>query len=156
MMKQRWRVAQVACFELCGLDAGASQLKVAVSLREPSPQALNAVWTLRQAGTPEAPPIKLPLQVPGQGGIDLPAGPWIIQLDVPGYWHPPRVVTLADREQTLEFRLWRTTRIAGRFEVPKGEGSPKSVSVRFQSAPSHEGDRLPVTEIACPVAGNAK
>jgi hypothetical protein len=143
-MKLSWlRFASIAALLAPWLSGQAVQLKVAVSLRDRPPGHRTASWKLRRSDSPTSKPIDLPLEVPGLGGVDLPPGVWLVQVDVPGYWHSPRVVTLADREQTLDFALWPVAPVTGTLAVPKGDKAPNPVSVRFQSAPSAAGERLP-------------
>jgi hypothetical protein len=146
------RIALGIAFAVCALPARGVQLKVAVALREPAAEGVEAKWILKPVGAPASASISLPLHVPGLGGINLPAGSWLVQLDVPGYWHPPKVVNLAEREETIEFRFWPTAIVTGTIAVPNGEKLPKEIAVRFQSSPAQTGDRLPVTEIRCPLA----
>lgn len=96
--------------------------------------------------------ITLPVEFPGLFGIyDLPEGTWMIEVVAPGFWHQPKVVSIGS-EAEVPFVLWRTATIHGSVVPPKGHASPRQLLVRFQSAPAvAEAERIPPTEIRCPV-----
>jgi hypothetical protein len=153
----------VVTFGLCSIAAvsHAAMLKVPVSFRgalPPGTKFFDATCVLTPVGDhdPSFQKMSVPLQVPGLGGFDLPSGSWMIEVVVPGYWHPPEVVHLKDRDETVDFKLWPAATIHGIVKVSKGETMPAELSVRFQSPPSVAvSDRLPVTQIKCPIQNGA-
>jgi Carboxypeptidase regulatory-like domain len=156
---RRLLVTLVAC-SLAAVSH-AAMVRVPVSLRgglPPDKKFLPATCVLTPVGDHDASLQKMsvPLQVPGLGGFDMPAGTWMIEVVVAGYWHPPSVVHLKDRAETVEFKLWPTATIHGTIKVKKSDPMPQELAVRLQSPPSVGiEDRLPVTQIKCPVQDGA-
>src|SRR3954463_9383749 len=128
---------------LCSIavTSRAAMLKVPISTRgalPPGKKFLAATCVLTPTGDhdPSLQKMSAPLQVPGLGGFDLPNGSWMVEVVVPGYWHPPAVVHLKDRDETVAFKLWPTATIHGMVKVKKGDPAPTELAVRLQSPPS--------------------
>lgn len=135
---------------------GAAALRVPISSRVPATERVEARVVLTPVQVPEVPAgtkLRGTTGVPGLFGIDgLQAGQWMIEVTAPGYWHPPVVHKVDAGSNELPIVLWPAATILGRISVPAGQPAPKMLSVRFQSSPTvNVENRVPVTEIKCPV-----
>ena len=160
MVRSGRRFVIALCLFSVAAASRAATLKVPVSLRGALPpgRQFDATCVLTPTGEhdPSLKKRSLPVQAPGIGEFELPNGGWMVEIIVPGYWHPPIVVQVKDRDEAVEFKLWPTATIHGVIKTKQGEEEPTELAVRFQSPPSvAPSDRLPVTQIKRPIRKGA-
>lgn len=95
---------------------------------------------------------------PGTLSLSLPSGvAWHLQAQAADAWSAPALVltaeerSAADRPTSPTLTLYPAGLLTGRVQMPAGEPSPRSLSLRSEPSPVSTGKRSPRFDITCPV-----
>ncbi|MCM2315845.1 MAG: carboxypeptidase-like regulatory domain-containing protein [Thermoanaerobaculia bacterium] len=76
-----------------------------------------------------------PIDAGGATSVELPAGRWLVEPVVEGYWSHERTVEItAGTRNAVRLGVWPAARVEGTFTTPKGVDPPSTLSLQLSHA----------------------
>lgn len=136
------RIFLLAAFVLCGLQAQAKPVHVALAWpagAPTSPIERVHIQAVRTAGPPNAnTPVEFEADTAPSGALlNLGEGVWQVQASVPGYWSQHADVTIANQmPANVRIALWPAASLHGQIMTAAGEPLPHALIVHLSATTS--------------------